>query len=658
MPNTKTFKYLISANKYDKNDFNISLPEGDSSLGVQFGSVTQTSPSWVLTFVRWETRDLLRTPTKTPYAVRPPLIVENDCIQINVSDNKGVLTPSMSATLVQTDINYSTEIHPGDFVFVNILNWEEDSKKIIEKIEKSQPINEKDDGFKGFFKVQSVRKTISSNPNTGTKTVLVRIEGFAFTEFNNTIYFNPNLINLKVLANTGLYIADIAGAWSDLVSKSGKPYIQEIIKFLIKAFIGSGPITKNVKDDTGKINLLLSSNQHFILPRLVGQLLGTVKPDAKDNKQFVSVTSAKDIYLYLFGIQDYENTNSNDPSIAMNPSNLLNKNQKSGFLFTKNYCKGNSILKPEFWNSVTLWSILNQYTNSPLNELYTCFKLSSFGRVMPTVIFRQIPFTSEDFENQKFGVLDKISKKIKVTKFLSLPRWKIGSESIYSINIGKDEAARVNFVQFYAKSLMNANGIEIAGETASHNYVFDSKDVVRNGLKPIIVQNQFDDLPENLEKSSPIWARILGDALIGGHLKLNGTIECIGISDPITVGDNLEFDNVVYHIEQIVHSASINPLNGTKTFRTTISLSHGISVNSNEQGIKYSQMTYTDAYLERSADHSSDENYVSEQILPGVSESQDVLYRDNLDYPSYGEFSLEEPFSQPSTNKNKDNKGE
>ena len=64
----------------------------------------------------------------------------------------------------------------------------------------------------------------------------------------------------------------------------------------------------------------------------------------------------------------------------------------------------------------------------------------------------------------------------------------------------------------------------------------------------------YDDTVDRASYNSPEWARIHADAVIGGHLKMNGTFVCAGIPDPIAVGDNLEFEDVVYHIEQITHT--------------------------------------------------------------------------------------------------------
>lgn len=640
MANTKAFTFPIGPKL--QNGSNVPIDEGGSTLGSTVGLISQTSPSWVLTFVRWEFRDTLRTksPTNAPNTVRKPLVVESDCLQVTVSDNKGVLTPNMHAILVETDINYSTAIHPGDFVFVNMLNWESDARVVADKATKGLPINEANDGFKGFFKIQSVRKIVNSDPATGTRTVLVKIDGFAFTEFNNTIYFNPNLINQKSLTNVALYINDISTAWASYVSKAGKPFIQEILAFLIQSLIGSGinPKAQNVN------GLVISKNTHFLIPILVGRLLGI-----GDKTDFTSTIAAKDVYSYLFGIQQYSSGQIQKLETGMNPSNLQATQIYPGFYYTSDFCPGNSLLKPEYWNQVKLWSIMNQYTNAPLNELYTCFRLSPNGKVMPTVVFRQIPFTSEDFVGQKLGTQDSQAAAINVTKFLSLPRWKIGSESIYSVDIGTDEAARINFVQYYARSNFSNKGIEISGETARKNFVFDTNDIARSGLRPYVIQNQFDDLPDSLIRSAPVWARIFGDAVIGGHLKLNGSVECIGISDPIAVGDNLEFDSTVYHLEQYTHTGSINPSDGKKTFRTTLSLSHGVNVNSDAQGTTYSQMTFSDGSEDRKNDYSN------EQILPGISESQDTLSRPtNLDGPQ----TVDEPFPQPVLSSSKIRTGE
>lgn len=588
-------------------------------------SVHQSAPAWVLTFVRWENRDTLRVKNVPFSSVRDPLVVENDCLQVTVNSSKGTLTPSMTATLVMTDVNYETALAPGDFVIVNMLNWETHARKVADKARAKQSINSISDGFKGIFKIQAPRRKVVTDPNTGTRTVLFTITGFAFTEYNNTIYFNPYLVDPNQDPKNQLLFASYLGRdWTHLINEKGLTNVQNIIAVLIQSFIGAGI------DDSGRLEkngVVKSPNVHFYLPELVGKLMGVTGAKA-----------AKDIYVHLFGIQKYASGSSQNLATGMNPAGLIEKFNR--IYYTSTPCGGDTLLKPEYWNQATAWSIINQYTNSPLNEIYTCFRVSPTNKVMPTVVFRQIPFTTEDFKKTN----------LPTTKFMNLPRWKIHTSLILDQDIGRDEAARINFVQYFGKSTVSVNGADIALEIAKGNYVYDIDDVQRSGLRPYIVTTQFDEpTTTNKEFRSPQWAQIVGDALIGGHLKMNGSILTAGIEDPIAVGDNLEFDGTVYHIEALTHTCSYNIENGRRVFRTTISLSSGVNKSSSEKGTRYSEMVYTNAHDAR------DNDWNNNRILPGVSEEQDTVYRpDDLSKPS----SPSNPFPQPGGSKRSNKKGD
>lgn len=600
------------------------LPSGSGNG--EDGLIHQTSPAWVLSFVRWEERDTLRTkPTGTVdfTTVRSvPLVVENDCIQVSVVSNKNTLTPSMNATLVMTDTNYETEIAPGDFVFVNMLNWESDARLVANKARANQAINGPNDGFKGIFKVQSVRKVLSTDPITGTKIYLFKINGFCFTEFNNMIYFNQALVDQSEQNNVLLFATNIGTNWSLLVNNKGLTNVQDIMRALIESFIGSGISDQGRVDKNG---LVKSPNVLFFIPGLVGMLLGVSGAKA-----------AKDVYNYLFGIQKYISQPNQSLQDGMNP--FIPNDNDTRFFYTDNKCAGEAINKPEYWNQVQVWSILNQFTNAPLNELYTCFRISTDGNVMPTVVFRQIPFNNDDFE----------AGQNPITRFMNVPRWKLSPTLAMSLDLGRDEAARINFVQYFGRSTLGPAGYDVSSETAARNYLYDIDDVKRSGLRPYVVTTLFDEPVPTAQKPdfrSPIWAKIVGDCLIGGQLKFNGTIESAGIVDPIAVGDNLEFDGVVYHIEQLTHSGNITVGDGKKIFRTSIGVSMGLSKDSSNKGVKYAEMTYSDAYKLREVD------YKNNQILPGISEAQNVVYRPtNPDQPHGGGVGFQQPNTGASIN--------
>jgi hypothetical protein len=177
----------------------------------------------------------------------------------------------------------------------------------------------------------------------------------------------------------------------------------------------------------------------------------------------------------------------------------------------------------------------------------------------------------------------------------------------------------------------------IPTETAAGNYLYDLDDVKRNGLRPYVITSEFDRVTKDKQQYRSIgWAKIVGDALIGGHLKLSGTISFVGIVDPIAVGDNLQFDNVVYHIEQISHNCAVDQ-NGNKVFRTTIVLSNGMHVT-NSKNVHYPEMTFGSAYDSREHD------FKNTNILPGVSESQNIPAREgNLDIPHSKGISFVQP---------------
>jgi hypothetical protein len=597
-------------------------PEGTGSS--EDYSVHQTSPAWVLTFVRWQNRDTFRTGGTSGTEVRDPEVVENDCLQVTTTVTKGSLTPSMSATLVMTDKNYVASIAPGDFVMVNMLNWEKDARRVADAARAKQSINGPNDGFKGVFKVQGVRRMVQVDPNTGTKIVLFRINGFAFTEYNNTIYFNPYLIDPNQDPKNQLLFASFIGRdWQNLVNSKGLTNVQDVIATLIQSFIGAGITNQGRFEKNGTLK---SPNVHFFIPQLVGALLGVSGAKA-----------AKDIYVHVFGIQKYLTGSAQTLAAGFNPQGGKMRQKFNRIYYTGTPCGGDTFLKPEYWNQIKTWAILNQYTNSPLNELFTCFRISPDGFVMPTVVFRQIPFTNEDFKGN-----------LPVTKFMNLPRWNIDPALIFDQDIGRDEAARINFVQYFGKSTVGAEGADIAQEIARGNYSYDIDDVQRSGLRPFVVTTQFDEpTTTNKEYRSPGWAKIVGDALIGGHLKMNGHITCAGIVDPIAVGDNLELDNTVYHIEEVSHNSSINVQSGQKMFRTTIGLSSGVNVASSSKGTRYSEMLNPAAYERREQDWNTD------QILPGVTENQDTVYRpDSLDGPP----AKNAPFEQPNGRNNTDKK--
>lgn len=544
----------------------------------------------MLTFLRWESRDPLHL-GGDGMSLREPLIVINDCLNLTVQSSKSSLSPSFSATLIGTDINYSTAIAPGDFCLVNIVKYDEQTRVLYDKVKANKPINSYEDGFKGIFKVQSVRRRLAVTPD-GQKRVIYSITGFAFTELNNVIYFNPFLLtDAEKQRQINLFVTNLGDEWRKAIGTNKILQCQQVMLMAFRAMLGES-FTKETS--TLKGGQLKTENRQFKLPEGVAKLLG-----------ISGAKYAADMYRVIAGIQKYDRVNPNSkPEKGLRPTNI----DKDGDISTtKDMCQGTSLNKADYWNQVQAWSILKQYQNPEVNELFTCHRVDPNGRVLPTIIFRQIPFTTEHFKSN-----------ITSTKFLSLPRWKIDTNLILNFDLGRDEAARVNFVQVFGNTQLGVTNGGINAQISDQNFDIDKDDIVRHGLKPLVSTSQFD-FPDTEAKQSykaSDWAKLRGDWLIGGQLKENGTVVSIGIQEPISEGDNFQLGDMVFHIEAVSHSCEVNAM-GVKSFRTSLQLSNGVSEKSNKSGPVYNEMENTDAHTYR-------KNKLNQDIMPGIGDVQDI----------------------------------
>lgn len=562
----------------------------------------QIAPGYVLTFVRWSNRSTYNYTQTGDLNTRNPLVVYNDAVEVSVTNTKAELASTMSATLKGGDINYSTAIHPGDYVLVNMLNWETDAERVASKASNQQPINEIGDGFKGVFKIQNVVRDITVNPSTGIKTVNYIVTASAFTEFNNIMYYNPAIAASFREQGAFLWNAAIGDFWQDFLKTNSD--VQKILKALFQILIGQN----RKKVDTKVPNY---GNTQFNVPTLLGKLLN--RPKAR---------FATEIYNYILGV--WENVRSSSTTVSdrnisgsFNPG--ITAEPEGNFFKTKIPLQGNKEVSLDNWNQNTAWSILQGYLNSTLNEMYTTFRVSpNSNYVLPTVVVRQKPFTTPHF----FAKRHQNVPGFPLTVFTGLPRWRISADLLMNIKTTKNDAARFNFVQVFTRSLSDVAEQDTAQQVALENFVIDDGDIKRNGLRPYIQTSNFDfprekDAGPAKRIRAKEWSRILSDWIIDGHLKESGVATFVGIQDPISVGDNLEFDNIIYHIESIVHSMRVAP-SGHKMFRTKVTLSYGMDKRSSKNGPVYAEMDHTDAHTKNL------EDYNHERILPGISDTQDI----------------------------------
>ena len=378
----------------------------------------QTSPSWVVTFVRWNNRASSQVFDKDikdkegnldrKKGVRGPLVVHSDAINISVQNGKTTVTPGCQIVLKGGDINYSTAISPGDYIFINILNSEQKANDVVKRANSLLPINRAEDGFKGIFKVKGCRRRLSID-GSGKKQLVYVCTGFAFTELNSDIYFNPYLFQQEE-AKAIEFITALGKQWNSLISQKTQMLNQDIIKLLIQVFIGSGFSETAKRTKTGDLR---NFNSTFLIPPEIKNLLGVKKAER-----------VADITNIIMGVEKYSTKPVSDPQSTgdgeftnykdvFNPGIVNAQDTDGRFYETANKLQGNSQVKPEYWSQVKAWSILQQYLNAPMNECFTSFRIApDSNKVMPTLTFRQIIFTK-----------DNVKTAIPVTQYLSLPRW-------------------------------------------------------------------------------------------------------------------------------------------------------------------------------------------------------------------------------------------
>lgn len=561
----------------------------------------QTSPACMVTFVRFDQRDQLwyKTDSKT-LDTRIPMCVINDCINLSVGQSKSSYSQNATMTLTSGDINYLSAIAPGDYFIVNIVEDEGKIPDLYNRAKNLKPINGYDDGFKGLFKVHSVHEKQQTSGN-GEKTVVYEVTGYSFSEFSNVIYFNPFLLTDAEKNSIFYFLTSLTTAWNKMIKFKAINSVQNVIKLLYDAFVGG---TANFNSEEIKAKDKRTPNSAYKIPGDIGKLMGVS-----------SAKTASEITNFFGGIQVFNRDISSDEYSKQQPTNLIQSSPtNSRYYKTKKDLRGHSYARPEYWNQVKVWDIMSQYLNNPINEIYTTFKVDPFNsknpKVYPTVVLREKPFTTEEFPTIKNGH----------TLFSSLPRWELLPEFVLNYSIGRDDAARINFVQIFGRNQTNNPDSSLAFQIAKGNAVSSNDDIIKSGLRPFITTSPFDwnEAGGKTFSQAPYWAKLVSNWLIGGHLKLSGNLSCAGIQKPICVGDNLEFNGNIFHIEQISHQYSM-PATGTKFFRTNILVSNGLSTEIRSDRKSYAKMQNVDADDNRKANKIDNESF-----YPGVSDSQDL----------------------------------
>ncbi len=479
--------------------------------------------------------------------VAGPFLLDNMISQLSIRSNKEQHQGPMTAVLLDPQNILLGLLNPGDWIVVWMTDNKDDAANIRKKLLSGdyKGLNSFSSGLKFIGKLFSSRMKKSVTGN-GIFMRRISILATSFSELSTNIYYDPLLV--RQLGGLD-FMTRISNAISKTVALPAN--INAILATLLATCLGFAP------DDNS------TPNRPLRIPNPIAQILGL------DNaKTFL------DILQTHIGVQKYGTSNQNGISGYI-PQGLSKKtfiqltretstSPHPNILYTPVALLGYSSPMIEPFNNVPIWSILNQHLISVVNEMYTTLRADSKGNILPHLIIRQIPFNTEVAAAQSIPV---------ATAFRELPRWKISDPLITDYDTGKTEAMRTNYVQIQT---VGSLGNELAA--AQRAWVtprWDETDIERNGLKAYITSVSAT-YEANAIPSALRWTALVTDRLMGSHLKLGGSMSTIGIQEPIAVGDNLEYDNIVYHIESVEHRLVVNPSTGVKSFSTNLTLSHGI----------------------------------------------------------------------------------
>jgi hypothetical protein len=534
-----------------------------------------------------------------------PLIIFDDCVRLSISRSchPGQFTKTLNAVLKSSSVNYlsANAVLTGDWIFAWCHNDIENTKKVIKKLLNNKSANDFSDGLKFMGRVHSIRKNLVVNKKSKNVTYMLQAVGFG--ELDSTFYYDLSMAS--AVANSGqdlaLFMAQIGLDWtkfaSEVAQKGGElvDNIDEIVSSFIDIVVGKGG-AKIIDDPTGDIygsvggkgiskgSLVEGGAQasvgtprigkeapySYLVPVTAAQIMGKTVLD----KSKPSVFGYSDLLHLLIGVQQYDSSTINKPSKGFWPvleKGLTNRNSANRS-FCDERIKGTFIPSTEavFLNR-PLWQILQQFLNQSINQMYTAMKVGPDGKITPTIVVRQIPFSTNCIKEDPHFLL---------SRFLDMPRWKVSPVMVKELDVGRSDATRKNMIKIIGDASVYGQGLDVQGEgwqTTMHPPIFDITDIARSGIHPHcqVVACSPTDLQRTDGGGFDVWIEAVADWTLGSQNTLNGFIKCIGIQSPIAEGDALEFDDIVYYIESITDTCSISP-HGIKSFDTVMTLTNGM----------------------------------------------------------------------------------
>lgn len=575
------------------------------------GDSHQSSPYWLALIVRFGIKDTVNREfmrgnipleanvskpevRDNPVEEAEPLLLEHEVQAWSIDQSKASPQGIGTFQLHHAGVDFRQEITAGDWILFWAFDNQDDYLRIRQNLRQNPRLrsNAFMDGFKFMGRVQGVRRRRRRNGSTGAPSTTYTLTATAFSEFSYTIYYHPAMKG-KYGQNLFQHMVDFGGEINNYLL-AGPVSAGDAIPALLKVCMGLGPSDEwksginptPVGGTTPPPPLLASPNGRLLVPATVSQVvLGDAVGQQVQSRTYVDLLKSQ------IGVQRY----STQGVARRNADSAYSAFVARGFTQDIN----NTFLQGEFlpyaidFNQKTMWSVLQTYANEPINELYTTLRVDPDGYIMPSFIARQMPFSSK-------GLVASL-QDMPMTSFLDLPRWVLSSRLVDSEDLGQSDALRYNFVFLPSRDIALTGKSEQLNTT--QNYVtnppyIDTADIERSGLKMYsrMVGARINE-SQHSPNTSPgrIWTKLMADVMMGQHLRYTGTLDCTYIQEPVAVGDNLEYDGGIYHIERVSHQGQIDGM-GRKTASTRFQVTNGLSLASDDADDNVFMVTGTSGF--------------------------------------------------------------
>lgn len=526
-----------------------------------------------------------------------PLIITEDCVQLVARSDKSSYLHSLQAELLGARRNYQAEVLSGDWVLAWMLNDDDRYNDLLARIKVGKPCNEWEDGLKFVGRVASVHEVVVNDRGTGNRSTRYQLQGVGFEEFSSSVYYDPHLAENH--AGLSTWLGKLDKAISEFIEHPGGDEndragisINKAIPFFMDLLLGDG-ITRRFANPGGEPALQIGTGAGsgqapfaYLVPKEVGDLLGKT---SRDVSKACGILAYADLVELLYGVQRYQGTAGASDRTIFTPDGVQRGGQGLR-RFTGKPMLG--LFTPDIpdFTGKQVWAVMSQYLNQTVNEMFTCLRVNADGKVVPTVVLRQMPFSSMPMVRKKtfkdplnadgeFGPAEGPPQELpELTPFLELPRWRLHESLFWERQLGRSNSLRFNFVQIIGRSPMAQRNNEVTYQVVRNPPIRDDLDIQRSGLRPYqaTVACSYREAREGPRAMMEICA----DWLMGMHLTQTGTVNCLGITAPICVGDNLETGDTVAHIESVVHACTHDVNSGTRDFTTSMNLTHGVRSDS------------------------------------------------------------------------------